>query len=83
MTITLEKPEVKLKKTDEEIISLLFKKVSRPKKYKMIKVNNVYGNSYRINIWCEYHDNIYDVDKVKICESYFCKLNGEELTIRN
>jgi hypothetical protein len=81
MTIMLEKPEVKLKKTDDEIISLLFKKIQRPKKYTKIKVVNVYGNSYRINIWCEFRDQFNNIDRTKICQSYFCKLKDEELII--
>lgn len=62
-----------------EIESLLFKQVSKPDDYLMIKIINVYDNRYRINIYSEIEEN--NLIKRKISQSYFCHYKPGELTI--
>jgi len=81
-TAVLEEPMVKKTFTDNEILELLWNKVEKPKSYLKIKVVNVYDNAYRINVWCEYYDPIYNLNKVKIGHSYFCKLIDNELIVK-
>lgn len=81
-TAVLETPMVEKTFNENEILELLWDKVEKPKNYLKIKVVNVYDNAYRINIWCEYDDPIMKLKKVKIGQSYFCKLYGNELVIR-
>jgi len=55
--------------------NLLFKIVEKPRNFYMTKINNVYSNRYRINIYCEEEkDNLV---KRKICASYFCILSKD------
>ena len=45
------------------------------------KAINVYDNKYRINVYTRSHCPIYDIDQVRITQSYFARLEGENLTI--
>ena len=65
-----------------DICDLLWKQVERPKNLETCKAINVYDNKYRINVYTRSHDEIYDIDKIRITQSYFAKLEGEELVIR-
>ena len=65
-----------------DICDLLWKQVERPKNLETCKAINVYDNKYRINVYTRSHDEIYDVDRIRITQSYFAKLEGEELVIR-
>ena len=60
---------------------MLFKKIEKPSNFEMCKAINVYDNKYRINVYTKNHDPIYDIDKVRITESYFCRITNNELTI--
>jgi len=64
---------------DLEIESLLFKQVSKPKNYFMIKIINLWENRYRINIYIEIEEN--NLTKRKISSSYFCHYSPGNLTI--
>tara|TARA_R110002073_G_scaffold32503_2_gene98375 strand:+ start:620 stop:862 length:243 start_codon:yes stop_codon:yes gene_type:complete len=64
-----------------DICHLLFKQFERPKNLEACKAVNVYDNKYRINVYTRSHDDFYDIDKVRITQSYFAKLEGENLTI--
>ena len=58
-----------------DIEDLIFNLVKKPKNFYMTRVNNVYSNKYRINIYCEEdHDGL---RKRKICASYFCSLSPD------
>ena len=64
-----------------DICTLLFKQRERPKNLEVCKAVNVYDNKYRINVYTRSYDDFWDVDKVRITQSYFAKLEGEYLTI--
>lgn len=65
-----------------DICDLLWKQIERPKNLETCKAINVYDNKYRINVYTRSHDEIYDIDRIRITQSYFAKLEGEELVIR-
>ena len=65
-----------------EICDLLFNQVEKPKNIEMCRAINVYSNKYRVNIYTRSHDSLWDIDTVRITQSYFCILNDNELTIR-
>ena len=65
-----------------DVCQLLFKQISKPENLETCKAVNVYDNKYRINVYTSSHDDYWDVEKVRITQSYFCHLNGTELTIK-
>ena len=65
-----------------DVCQLLFKQIEKPENLETCKAVNVYDNKYRINVYTRSHDDFWDVDKVRITQSYFCHLNGAELTIK-
>lgn len=66
---------------DMQIEHLLFKQVEKPKDYLMTKIINVYDNRYRVNIYCETEED--NLVKKRICASYFCHYNKDNLYIVN
>jgi hypothetical protein len=75
----MEKKVQKVQNIDNQIIKMLFDKVDKPKNYTFTKINNVYDNRYRINLYCEEEkDNLI---KKRICASYFCSFSNNELFI--
>jgi hypothetical protein len=64
-----------------DICTLLFKQRERPKNLEVCKAINVYDNKYRINVYTRSYDDFWDIDKVRITQSYFAKLEGDNLTI--
>ncbi len=75
---------MKRKKQDApmvDICTLLFKQRERPKNLEACKAINVYDNKYRINVYTRSYDDFWDIDKVRITQSYFAKLDGDNLTI--
>lgn len=84
MNAALLEPEKNTAEISEtKILDMLWNLVEKPKNYLKIKVINVYDNAYRINIWSEYDDPIHKLKRVKISQSYFCKLYDDGLVIRN
>jgi len=65
--------------TEQYVLDLLFQQVEKPKKYFKIKTINVYDNSYRINIWCEFEKD--NLTQRKIAHSYFVKVIDGSLKI--
>lgn len=65
-----------------DVCDLLFKIVEKPQNMVHCKAINVYDNRYRINIYTTNYDNIYDIEKIRITESYFCQLLGDKLDIK-
>ncbi len=65
-----------------DVCNLLWKQIERPKNIIECRAINVYDNKYRINIYTKHHDPLYDIDKVRITQSYFARLDGEELVIK-
>jgi hypothetical protein len=64
---------------DMQIEYLLFQQIEKPKDYLMTKIIKVYDNRYRINIYCEKEENT--LIKKRICASYFCHYNKDDLFI--
>lgn len=80
---TLKEPELKKPKVDDEsILKMLWEIVDKPKNSLKIKVINVFDNAYRINVWSEYYDSLHNIQRVRISNSYFCKINNDVLTIK-
>jgi hypothetical protein len=77
-----EQNEVKEEKkyTEDQVLSMLFEKIEKPKKYYKIKAVNVYDNAFRVNIWCEFEEN--NLTKKKIAHSYFVKVVDGELAVK-
>jgi hypothetical protein len=57
------------------IEQMLFKQINKPNHFLMMKAINVYGNRYRINVYCEKEEDM--LTKKRICASYFCHLNDD------
>jgi len=65
-----------------DICDLLWEQVEKPKNLETCRAINVYDNKYRINVYTRSHDELYDLDRVRITQSFFCRLDGDRLTIR-
>jgi hypothetical protein len=65
----------------KDVCALLFKQIEKPKNFEMCKAINIYDNKYRINVYTRIYDEIYDLEKKRITQSYFAKLNGDNLEI--
>ena len=66
---------------EHDVCGLLFKQVEKPKNLEMCRAINVYDNRYRINVYTRSRCSVYDIDKVRITQSYFAKLQDDKLTI--
>ena len=76
----MEKNEtVATKISDEQILDFLFKQVEKPKNYFKIKVVNVFGTRYRINVWSKIEEE--ELTKCKITHSYFIRVIDDILTV--
>lgn len=65
-----------------QVCDLLFSQIEKPKNFETCRAINVYDNKYRVNIYTKKYDEIYDVEQVRITQSYFCKLSDKnELVI--
>lgn len=65
-----------------DICDLLWEQVDKPKNLETCRAINVYDNKYRINVYTRSHDELYDLDRVRITQSYFARLDGDQLIIR-
>ena len=65
-----------------DICDLLWEQVEKPKNLETCRAINVYDNKYRINVYTRSHDELYDLDRVRITQSYFVKVDGDQLIIR-
>jgi hypothetical protein len=65
-----------------DICDLLWEQVEKPKNLETCRAINVYDNKYRINVYTRSHDELYDLDRVRITQSYFCRLDDDQLVIR-
>lgn len=66
--------------SEEAVLDLLFNQVEKPKNYVKIKVTNVFGDNFRINIWSNIEED--GLTKCKITHSYFAKVIDNVLTIK-
>ena len=65
-----------------DICDLLWDHVEKPKNLETCRAINVYDNKYRINVYTRFYDKLNDQERVRITQSYFCRLDGDRLTIR-
>ena len=64
-----------------EVCDKLLKKVGKPDNYYMCKAMNVYDDRYRVNVYVREDVEDRTGHKLYIDKSYFCKYNGNKLTI--
>lgn len=64
-----------------DVCDLLFKQIKKPDNFEMCKAINVYDNKYRINVYTKIYDDFRDLEKKRITQSYFAKVNGDKLEI--
>ena len=65
----------------DNICTLLFKQIHKPKNIEFCKAVNVYDNKYRINVYSKTYDSNLGIEKKRITHSYFAKFNDEKLEI--
>lgn len=65
-----------------DVCDLLWKQIDKPSNLETCRAINVYDNRYRINVYTRSYDEIYDVEKVRITQSYFGQLDGDNLILR-
>jgi hypothetical protein len=58
-----------------KIENLLFQQVDKPKNFCHLKVINLWLNRYRVNIYTEDFDELENLNKKRITQSYFCIFN--------
>lgn len=63
------------------ICNLLFEQVKEPSNLEECRAINVYDNKYRINVYTRSYDEFWDIEKVRITQSYFAKLSNDKLEI--
>ena len=64
-----------------DICDLLFRQVPEPRNLEECRAINVYDNKYRVNVYTRFYDKLNDQERVRITQSYFVKLNGDQLEI--
>jgi hypothetical protein len=64
-----------------DICDLLWDQVEKPKNLETCRAINVYDNKYRINVYTRFYDKLNDQERVRITQSYFCRLDGDQLVI--
>jgi hypothetical protein len=71
----------KAMKENPYVCKEILKQVGEPDNYFMCKGMNVYDNRYRVNVYVR--EDIEDLTghKLYIKDSYFCKLEDDEVTI--
>ena len=40
---------------------------------------NPYSNHYRVNIYTREYDDLYQIDRIRLSDSYLCAIEGKEL----
>lgn len=63
------------------VCDLLFKKIERPSNLVTCKAINVYDNKYRINVYTQDYDEIMDIEKTTISQSFFAVYKDNELCL--
>lgn len=70
---------MKATRDNGEVCDLLFRKIPEPRNMEICKATNVYSNRYRIDIYTRNYDKITDLEKIKLDQSFFCSVNGDDL----
>ena len=66
--------------SDAVIKKRVLERLGKPKHFKSIKVRNVYGNKWRINVWTEERAEDWDVPTAILSDSFFCEFKNNRLT---
>lgn len=75
--------ELKKETMEKEVSEKIFELVEKPKDFVFVKSSNVYHDRYRVNVYSSYQDEgtMSGYKSQRISQSYFCKYDGENLTI--
>lgn len=65
-----------------DVCDLLWEQVDKPNNLETCRAINVYDNKYRINVYTRFYDKLNDQERVRITQSYFARLDGDQLIIR-
>jgi hypothetical protein len=76
------KPQKQSMEPMVDVCDLLWKQIDKPSNLEMCKAINVYDNRYRINIYTRKYDQEFDIERVRITQSYFAQLDGQDLIIK-
>ena len=64
---------------DAVIKKRVLERLGKPKNFKSIKVKNVFGDKWRINVWTEERAEEWDVPTAILCDSFFCEFKNNRL----
>ena len=75
--------ELKKETMEKEVSEKIFELVEKPKDFLFVKSSNVYHDRYRVNVYSSYQDEgtMSGYKSQRISHSYFCRYDGENLTI--
>ena len=62
-----------------DVCSLLFKEVDRPTNLVKCDAKNVYDNKYRVNIYTRHWDDVYQIERISLSNSFWCKVDNDQL----
>tara|TARA_R100000808_G_scaffold21006_1_gene45410 strand:- start:3833 stop:4123 length:291 start_codon:yes stop_codon:yes gene_type:complete len=79
--IGMHQPVTSEKSADDIVIQKkVLEGLGRPKGLKSVKVKNVFGNKWRINIYVEKQTDLCDIPVSVISDSFFCEFKNNKLT---
>ena len=79
--IGMHQPVTSEKSVDDIVIQKrVLKRLGRPKGLKSVKVKNVFGNKWRINVYVSEQQETYDIPVAVISDSFFCEFKNNRLT---
>lgn len=79
----LDFDNLKKEAMENEVSEKIFDLVEKPKDFMFVKSSNVYHDRYRVNVYSSYQTEgtMSGYSSQRISHSYFCKYDGENLTI--
>lgn len=79
----LDFDNLKKEAMENEVSEKIFDLVEKPKDFMFVKSSNVYHDRYRVNVYSAYQteETLSGYSSQRISHSYFCKYDGENLTI--
>ena len=79
----MHQPVTSEKSVDDIVIQKrILERLGRPKGLKSVKVKNVFGNKWRINIYVEEQRETFDIPVAVISDSFFCEFKNNRLTCK-
>lgn len=74
--------EIKKETMENEVSQKIFDLVEKPKDFVSVRSINVFYDRYRVNVYTECETGgLIGYKSQRISQSYFCKYDGENLTI--